>query len=84
MKRERSKWEIILDILKVVEEEEKIKKTRVMQKACLDWRNFQRHFDFMLKEGFMAKCNPEIGYYELTEKGRNLLNKLSDVGEMLH
>ncbi|VVB87555.1 Winged helix-turn-helix [uncultured archaeon] len=83
-KKERSRWEIILDVLKVVQEEEKIKKTRVMQKACLDWRNFKRHFDFMLKEGYITKWNPEIGYYELTENGKNLLERLKDVDETLH
>jgi predicted transcriptional regulator len=83
MKRERSKWEVILDILKVIQEEEKVKKTRIMQRAYLDWRNFQRYFDFLLAEGFIAKCNPIPEYYEITENGRNLSEKLKGVAEML-
>ena len=83
MKRERSKWEVILDILKVIQEEEKVKKTRIMQRAYLDWRNFQRYFDFLLAEGFIARCNPIPEYYEITENGRNLSEKLKGVAEML-
>ncbi len=83
MKRERSKWEVILDILKVIQEEEKVKKTRIMQRAYLDWRNFQRYFDFLLEEGFISKSNPTPDYYEITENGRLLSKKLKDVDEML-
>lgn len=83
MKKGRSKWDVILDILKVIQEEEKVKKTRIMQRAYLDWRNFQRYFDFLLAEGFIAKCNPIPEYYEITEKGRNLSEKLKGVAEML-
>lgn len=52
-----------------------------MYKANLDWRNFQRYFDFLLKDGFIAKCNPEC--YMLTEKGRDFLKRLKDVEEMV-
>lgn len=83
MKRERSKWDVILDILKVIQEEKKVKKTRIMQRAYLDWRNFQRYFDFLLTEGFIAKCNPIPDYYEITENGRHLSEKLKEVAEML-
>ena len=79
----RSKWEITLDILKEIQEEEKVKKTRIMHRANLDWKSFQRHMDFLLDEGFMARCNPITDYYELTGKGRNLLQKLKEVGELM-
>ncbi len=79
MKRGRSKWEIISDVLQVTHEEGKVKKTRIMQKAYLDWRNFQRYFDFLLTEGFISRCNPDPGYYEITEKGKNLLKRLKSV-----
>ena len=83
MRRERSKWEIILDVLKVIREEEKVKKTRIMQKAYLDWRNFQKYFEFLLAEGFIAKCNPDPGFYEMTERGKILLKKLKEIGELM-
>ncbi len=84
VKQERSRWEIIEDILAVVLEEKKPKKTRMMQRACLAWRNFQGYFDFLLDENFIKKCsNSEPGSYEITEKGRELLKRLKEVDEML-
>ena len=55
----RGRWEIIHDILRVTVEEEKAgagkaKKTRIMQGAYLDWRNVQRHFEFLLDRGFIG------------------------------
>jgi predicted transcriptional regulator len=76
MKKERTRWEIISDILKVTGEEKKPKKTRIMQKANLDGINFQKYLDFLLENGFITKCNPDPEYYEITEKGRNLSAKL--------
>ena len=82
---ERSKWEIIQDVLTVLTEDKKSKKTRIMQRACLDWRNFQRYFNFLLEEGFIKECdNPEQGVYELTDNGKELFNRLEVVGEMLY
>ncbi len=86
IRKERSRWEIIEDILLVLMGEEKSKKTRIMQRAYLDWRNFQRYFDFLLEEGFMVKCNnhEDEGYYELTERGKELLKRLKNVRDILH
>jgi len=85
IRKERNRWEIIRDVLIVTHEEVKAKKTRIMQKACLDWRNFQRYFDFLLVEGFIAEINnPHKGNYEITEKGKILMKRLKEVAEMLH
>jgi predicted transcriptional regulator len=84
LRQDRNRWEIIRDVLLVTQEEVKGKKTRIMQKACLDWRNFQRYFDFLLREGFIGEINnPHKGNYEITEKGRLLLKRLKEVGELL-
>lgn len=82
IKKGRSRWELIKDILKATSEERKSKKTRIMQKAYLDWRNFNRYFDVMLNDGFIVKCNPDEDYM-LTDKGKDLLKRLKDVDEML-
>jgi predicted transcriptional regulator len=82
MKKERNRWEIILDILKVTKEEKKVKKTRIMHKANLDWRNFKRYFNFLIEEGLIIKCDSENDCYKLTENGGNLLNKLKEVVEL--
>lgn len=81
--KERSRWEIILDLLVAMKGEGKAKKTRIMQKACLDWRNFGRYFEFLLEEGFLSPCNPEDGYFTITKNGDELLKRLKDVKEML-
>jgi len=82
MRKERSRWEIIEDMLSVLMEEKRIKKTRLMQRACLNWRDLQRYFDFLVEESFIAECgNP--GGYELTERGKELLKRLRDVDDIL-
>jgi len=82
----RSRWEIILDILKVTfEGEGRAKKTRIMQYAYLDWRNFQRHFGFLQENEFISDHNnPKEGTsYYLTEKGIDLMGRLNAVQKML-
>jgi len=85
LRKERSKWEIINDLLTVLVDEKNVKKTHLMQRACLDWRNFQRYFVFLLDEGFIAKYdNPDNGNFVLTEKGITLWKRLRDVNDLLH
>lgn len=84
MKKERSRWEIISDILKVTREEKKAKKTRIMRRANLDWINFQRYLDFLIEKGFIAKCNTDSEYYEITENGRNLSERLKETNAILN
>jgi predicted transcriptional regulator len=81
--KDRSRWEIILDLLVATKREGKAKKTRIMQKACLDWRNFGRYFEFLIEEGFLSACNLEDGYFTITKNGEELLRRLKDVKEML-
>ncbi len=80
-RKDRGRFEIISDILAVVKENGKPKKTRIMQRACLNWDTFQKYFDSLLDEGFVARCETES--YELTEKGKELLRRLNAVNEML-
>lgn len=83
MGKERGRWEIILDILYVVQKEKKIKKTRLMQKAYLDWRNFKKYFDYLLEENFISESNPDPNTFSLTENGVELLERLKKVSELL-
>jgi predicted transcriptional regulator len=78
----RSRWDIIHELLGIIQEENKVKKTRIMQKAYLDWRNFKRYFDFLLEEGFVAKTNQDE-YYELTEKGKELFRRLNEMKKLV-
>ncbi|MDI9646538.1 MAG: winged helix-turn-helix domain-containing protein [Archaeoglobales archaeon] len=76
----RSRMEIIFEILRSVESGVDTK-TRLMYASNLDWRNFSRYIDYMLKEQLIY-CNSERFY--LTERGRKLLGKLKDVLELLN
>ncbi|VVB86999.1 Winged helix-turn-helix [uncultured archaeon] len=82
MVKKRSRWELIYDVLKVTYEEKKSKKTRIMQRAYLDWRNFQKYFELLIDKGFIAKCNSIPDNYEITEKGMKLLERLRKVDEI--
>jgi predicted transcriptional regulator len=83
-KKKRSRMEIIIDILTVFLDETKTKRTRITERAHLNWNNFQKYSDFLLEEGLIAKCNiPEVEVYELTKKGRDLLKRLKGVEELL-
>ncbi|VVB97663.1 Winged helix-turn-helix [uncultured archaeon] len=83
MKR-RNKWEIILDILKLIQEKKKVNKTRIMQGTYLDGRAFQRYFNYLLDEGLVAKSNNDFEFYELTAEGRVVLDKLKEVNKMIY
>ncbi len=83
-KKIRSKMEIIIDILTVFLDETKTKRTRITERTHLNWNNFQKYSDFLLEDGFIAKCNiSEVEVYELTKKGRDLLKRLKGVEELL-
>ncbi len=86
MKEGRNRWEIIRDILKATIDDKKIKKTRILQKAYLDWRTFNRYFDYLLTEGLIEKRigegNPDECYM-ITEKGRIFMKKLKELEEVL-
>jgi len=84
MGKDRSRWEIILDILNVIQKEKKIKKTRLMQMAYLDWRNFKKYFDYLLEENFIRESNPGSDSFSLTEDGVELLDRLKKVNELLN
>ena len=75
---QRSRWETISDILRAISEER-------VGEAYLDWRNFQKHFHFLLERGFVGNSvDAEEGKsYCLTEKGRDLLKRLREVEGIL-
>ncbi|VVB85299.1 Winged helix-turn-helix [uncultured archaeon] len=74
--------EIIKEMLRIIHEEDNIKKTRLMHKAYIDWKNFNRYFDFLLKDNFIDCTSGDC--YRLTENGKDLLRKLEDVDGVLN
>ncbi len=81
MAKGRGKWEIIKDILDVVSEEKKAKKTRILRRAYLDWDNFLRYSNFLLEEE-LIEFDASDKSYELSNKGRELLCKLKDINDI--
>ncbi len=59
LKKERSRWDIIMEMLRLTQEVHGTKKTQIMHNEFIDWRIFDKYFHFLLNEGFIAKCNPE-------------------------
>ncbi len=82
LKKGRGRWEIIMDILTAIRDEKKMKKTRIMQKAYLDWRTFNRYFEYLVNDGFLADINDNESFV-LTSKGWELLERLKDVAKVL-
>jgi len=85
--RARGKWEIISDILNAMNEEIRrrgyARKTRVMQKAFLDWRTFQKYFDFLIEQKFI-EVNSNDKKYRITDKGLELLRNLREIRRFMH
>ncbi len=82
LKKGRGRWEIIRDILIAIRDEKKVRKTRIMQKAYLDWRTFNRYFAYLINDGFLADFNDNESF-ALTNKGWELLERLKDVEDVL-
>lgn len=81
MKR-RTKYEIILDILRFVQEMGKVDETRIMQEIYLEYRAFQKYSNYLLDKGLLKKYNLDYEFYELTEDGRKVLGKLMEVNKL--
>jgi predicted transcriptional regulator len=84
MMKRRTNYEIIFDILKVVQENRKVYKTRIMQGNYLNYRTLQKYFHYLLDKGLITKCNPDFEFYELTEHGRGVLGKFMEVDKLLY
>ncbi len=86
MKQDRNRWEIIRDILKATTGDNKVKKTRILQRAYLDWRTFNRYFDYLNDEGFITKYKPngsDEEYYKIADKGNSFIKKLKELEDVI-
>jgi predicted transcriptional regulator len=73
----RSRWEIIFDVLKVVQGSNNAKKKHIMKKANLDSKNFKNYLSFLVLGDFVMIDDQETGY-KITEKGMELFRRLKD------
>jgi len=78
----RSRWQIIKEILNIIQQEKNVTKTRIMHKAYIDWKNFNKHFEFLIKENLIYRT--EENKYILTNEGKVLLKKLEDINGVLN
>ncbi|KCZ72656.1 hypothetical protein ANME2D_01087 [Candidatus Methanoperedens nitroreducens] len=70
-------------MLSVTLEEKKPKKTRIMRRTYLNCKSFNKYFDLLVEEDFIAMHNTEERSYVLTEKGKDLLRRLKELAEIL-
>ncbi len=75
-KKYRSNVSIIADILEAVKEEERLGKTRIMQKANLPTDRLEARLAELLEQGLIKEETEEDRkYYRLTEKGYDFLEE---------
>lgn len=75
-KRYRSSVSILADILEAVREEERVGKTRIMQKANLPTDRLETRLSQLLQEGLIhEESEDDRKFYTLTEKGLEFLEQ---------
>lgn len=75
-RRYRSSISIVADILKSIREEEKIGKTRLMQKANLPTDRMQEKLDELISLGLITEESEEDRkFFRLTEKAYDFLKE---------
>jgi len=81
VKHRRSSIEIIADILRYGE----AGKTEIMYGVNMSYSQVNRYLNFLLKQEFLHKAitDDEHAIYRITQKGRNLLQDVETVLEML-
>jgi predicted transcriptional regulator len=81
--RRRSDIEIIAEMLKVGENG--AGKTEIMYSVNMSYSQIQKYLGYLLAEGFIdtIKIGNPCVYYRVTEKGRKLLDLLTNVKDML-
>jgi predicted transcriptional regulator len=79
--KRRSRAKVIYDILKVASRS--ARKTTMMYKANLNFCRFNRYFNELIEEEFIAiSRNPHTLYY-LTEKGLQLLKAMEETEKLI-
>ncbi len=82
LKNERSRWDLIFDILDITQEKKSAIKASTIQKSYIDPKSFDKYFDFLMKENFIGKHNNGESYY-LTKSGEELYKGLREISEIL-
>ena len=79
----RSKIEVFADVMKVVAEEQEIRRTRIMYKANLAWKVLKEALDFLEQKGILKSENKEAGIFvSLTAEGYGVLRRFNELEEV--
>jgi predicted transcriptional regulator len=68
--------QIIVDVLRVIERENKVKPTHILYKANLSHKLLKEYLNTLLQKGFIeVVVEKNRTYYRITDKGINFLNE---------
>ncbi len=89
MKHRRSKLEVYLDVLWTIKNGT-TKPTRIMYESNLSWKPLQRTLNSLVAQDLIDELDPENNrdkrtntYYELTQKGENVLKYFKRAEDLL-
>jgi len=83
MPSKRSKIEIYLDVLKAIKKGT-CKPTRIMYRTNLSWKPLMEVLDSLNNQGLITvKQDGNHSFYEITEKGKNVLQYFSKAMESI-
>ena len=82
LKKEGSRMDIVLGILKIVPGKKWAIKDSMMLETKIDSQDFERYFDFLLRENFI-EVSKDKESYDLTVSGERLLKDLVEVYKIL-
>lgn len=83
-RKNRGKWEIVLDILLFIKQKGKTKKTPIIYGANLSFTQLNRYLKHLLKLEFIRKVTMDQHiYYELTEKGEKALKLFKEMKNLI-
>jgi predicted transcriptional regulator len=79
----RSDIKIIVEILSVALHD--AKKTEIVYKANLNFKQMQRYLDFLMGKGLIADCGCSSGKrkYQTTERGRTFLKRYMEISDIV-
>ncbi len=81
MNNRRSNIDIIADILRLGE----ASKTQVMYGVSMSYTQLQKYLDYLVEGGFLDKEKHRAngGFYRITGRGRELLQAIEEIGDIL-
>ena len=84
MNERRSKMQVIVDVLRAIENENGITKpTHILYKANLSHKLLKEHLNVLLQKGFIeVTIEKNRTYYKLTDKGRNFINEFRKIEKL--